>query len=102
ARLFPYTTLFRSERRELHTQAREFSESDIVRFFHSLTETERQLREGAHPRYQLEVGLVKLVEMRRLAPLGQIVERLSALEESLRTGRAPTGGAGTQTPPASP
>ena len=40
--------------------------------------------------------------MRRLAPLGQIVERLSALEESLRTGRAPTGGAGTQTPPASP
>src|SRR2546423_1559319 len=91
-----------AERRELHTQAREFSESDIVRFFHSLTETERQLREGAHPRYQLEVGLVKLVEMRRLAPLGQIVERLSALEESLRTGRAPAGGAGTPNAPTSP
>src|SRR5205085_2165539 len=27
-----------AERRELHAQAREFSESDIVRFFHSLTE----------------------------------------------------------------
>src|SRR5947207_2894700 len=91
-----------AERRELLNEAREFSESDIVRFFHSLTETERQLREGAHPRYQLEVGLVKLVEMRRLAPLGQIVERLSALEEWLRTGRAPAGGAGTPNAPASP
>jgi DNA polymerase-3 subunit gamma/tau len=92
-----------AERRELLAQAREFSESDIVRFFHSLSETERQLREqAAHPRYQLEVGLVKLVEMRRLAPLGQIVERLGALEEALRTGRAPTGGAGTPNPPAAP
>jgi DNA polymerase-3 subunit gamma/tau len=92
-----------SERRELSNEAREFSESDLVRFFHSLTETETRLRESAHPRYQLEIGLVKLVEMRRLAPLGRIVERLNALEESLRGGgRAPAGGAGgAQTPPAS-
>ena len=27
-----------------------FSESDLVRFFHSLTDTEQKLREGAHPR----------------------------------------------------
>src|SRR5438105_563480 len=91
-----------AERRELTNEAREFSESDLVRFFHSLTETETRLRESAHPRYQLEIGLVKLVEMRRLAPLGQIIERLNALEESLRGGRAPAGGAGSaQTPPAS-
>ncbi|MFL6210116.1 MAG: DNA polymerase III subunit gamma/tau [Pyrinomonadaceae bacterium] len=69
-----------------------FSESDLVRFFHSLTETEQKLREGAHPRYQLEVGLIKLIEMRRLAPLSQIIERLGALEEALRTGRAPLAG----------
>jgi len=74
-----------------------FSESDLVRFFHSLTETERALREGAHPRYQLEVGLVKLIEMRRLAPINQIIERLNALEEALRTGRAPLGSAGSST-----
>jgi DNA polymerase-3 subunit gamma/tau len=95
-----------SERRALQEEARDFSESDLVRFFHSLSETEQRLRDGAHPRYQLEIGLVKLVEMRRLAPLGGIVERLNALEESLRTGRAPAGGAGTPgapgTPPASP
>lgn len=74
---------------ELIRQAAAFSESDLVRFFHSLTETETHLRTAAHPRYQLEVGLVKLMEMRRLAPLSQVIERLAALEDSLRTGKAP-------------
>src|SRR5215212_6817766 len=87
-----------AERRALQEEVRDFSESDLVRFFHSLTDTEARLSSGAHPRYQLEVGLVKLVEMRRLAPLGRLVERLNALEEALRTGRAPAGG----TPPPAP
>ncbi|HYY59362.1 MAG TPA: DNA polymerase III subunit gamma/tau [Pyrinomonadaceae bacterium] len=85
-----------SERAELTRAASDFSESDLVRFFHSLTETETNLRAAAHPRYQLEVGLVKLIEMRRLAPLSQLIERLSALEESLRTGKPPASGS---TPP---
>jgi DNA polymerase-3 subunit gamma/tau len=97
-----------AERGELAREAGEFSESDLVRFFHSLSETEQRLREGAHPRYQLEIGLAKLVEMRRLAPVSQILERLRTLEEALRTGRAPaatpstpsapSGGAGGGTP----
>jgi DNA polymerase-3 subunit gamma/tau len=91
-----------AERGALREEVRDFSESDLVRFFHSLTDTEARLSSGAHPRYQLEVGLVKLVEMRRLAPLGRIVERLNALEEALRTGRAPAGGAGSPPPPAAP
>ncbi|MDT7540191.1 MAG: polymerase subunit gamma/tau [Acidobacteriota bacterium] len=78
-----------AERKELASEAQEFSESDLVRFFHSLSETEQRLREGAHPRYQLEIGLAKLIEMRRLAPVSQILERLHALEEALRTGRTP-------------
>ena len=88
-----------AERKELARMASEFAESDLVRFFHSLTETERALREGAaQPRYQLEIGLVKLIEMRRLAPLGQILERLNALEEALRTGKSPLANPGA--PPA--
>ncbi len=89
------------DREELRRQADLFSESDLVRFFHSLAETETKLSTAAQPRYQLEVGLVKLMEMRRLEPLTQLLERLTALEESLRTGKAlapakpgpPTGGA---------
>jgi DNA polymerase-3 subunit gamma/tau len=85
------------DRAELRAQAALFSESDLVRFFHQLAQTEMLLRTAAHPRYQLEIGLVKLMEMRRLAPVNQILERLSALEEALRTGRAPLAGG---TPPA--
>jgi hypothetical protein len=63
----------------------------LVRFFHSLAETETLLKNAAHPRYQLEIGLVKLMEMRRLESLSQLLERLSSLEEALRTGKAPAG-----------
>src|SRR5215207_4209320 len=91
-----------AERKALRDEVRDFSESDLVRFFHSLTDTEARLSSGAHPRYQLEVGLVKLVEMRRLAPLGRIVERLNALEEALRTGRAPAGGTNPPPTPTTP
>jgi len=77
------------ERSELERQAKLFSESDLVRFFHSLAETETNLRTATHPRYQLEIGLVKLMEMRRLQPINELIERIGALEEALRTGKSP-------------
>src|SRR5258707_1236030 len=73
----------------LQQQAALFSESDLVRFFHSLAETEASLKDAANPRYQVEVGLVKLMEMRRLASLGDLVGRITELENALRTGEAP-------------
>lgn len=89
----------------LQKQAALFSESDLVRFFHSLAETESTLKDAANPRYQVEVGLVKLMEMRRLASLGDLMGRLAELESALRSGRppverkspqsAPSGSAGT-------
>src|ERR1044072_9409842 len=85
---------------ELARQAELFSESDLVRFFHSLAETETLLKTAAHPRYQLEVGLVKLMEMGRLEPIGGLIERLTALEESMRTGKPmPASSARTSAPP---
>src|SRR5881409_4103511 len=71
---------------ELQKQAALFSESDLVRFFHSLAETEASLKDAANPRYQVEVGLVKLMEMRRLAPLGNLLDRIAELERSVRGG----------------
>jgi DNA polymerase-3 subunit gamma/tau len=82
---------------ELKRQSELFSEADLVRFFHSLAETETLLKTAAHPRYQLEIGLVKLMEMRRLEPLNQLLARLSALEESLRTAKPTAGDARSQT-----
>lgn len=77
--------------------AARFSESDLVRFFHSLTATERDLRESAHPRYQLEIGLVKLIEMGKLAQLDDVLRRLTQLESNLRGNTNLSGAA----PPAS-
>jgi DNA polymerase III subunit gamma/tau len=63
-----------------------FSESDLIRFFNSLSETETKLREATQPRYTLEIGLVKLIEMRRVAPIEKILERLAKLENALAGG----------------
>ncbi|HEV7645612.1 MAG TPA: DNA polymerase III subunit gamma/tau [Pyrinomonadaceae bacterium] len=67
-------------REDLKKQAEQFSEADLLRFFNSLADTETQLRTAAQPRYILEIGLVKLMEMRRVASLEKIIERLAALE----------------------
>jgi len=86
---------------ELKKQAALFSESDLVRFFHSLAETESSLKDAANPRYQVEVGLVKLMEMRRLASMSDLVARIAELESALRTGRPPAERSSPQSAPAS-
>src|SRR3989454_2066733 len=86
----------------LQKQAALFSESDLVRFFHSLAETEASLKDAANPRYQVEVGLVKLMEMRRLAPLGDLVGRIAEVESALRAGRPPVERKSPQSAPDGP
>lgn len=75
---------------ELKKLAEPFSESDFIRFFNSLSETETKLREANEPRYVLEIGLIKLIEMRRVAPIEKILERLANLENALANGNLPT------------
>ena len=62
--------------------AAHFSESDLLRFFNSVAETETNLKEATQPRHMLELGLVRLVEMQRLTPIDKILERLAALEKA--------------------
>ena len=71
---------------DLQKYALHFSESDLIRFFNSLSETESKLREATQSRYVLEIGLVKLIEMRRVAPIEKILERLAKLENALAGG----------------
>ncbi len=88
------------EPQELKRQADLFSESDLVRFFHSLAETETKLRAATQPRYQLEIGIVKLMELRGVESISEILQRLNALEtnagsESLSTSKTPSGAGGS-------
>lgn len=59
-----------------------FSKSDLIRCFHSLAETSSRMRDANEPRYLLEIGLLKLVEMRSVASVENIVARLNELESS--------------------
>ncbi len=73
-------------REELNSNSAPFTESDLIRFFNALSETETKLREATQPRYVLEVGLIKLIEMRRVLSIENLIERLTKLENSLTNG----------------
>lgn len=74
---------------ELTKYANHFTESDLVRFFNSLSETEMKLRDATQSRYVLEIGLVKIIEMRRIVPIENLLERLAKFETALSNGNAP-------------
>src|SRR5437016_6606145 len=79
------------ERQALGELAGLFGEEDLSRFFQILLGTEAELRYSLHPRFHLELGLMKLVHARRLAPLEGLLSELRALGPSL-AGSGPTAG----------
>jgi DNA polymerase III subunit gamma/tau len=59
--------------------SRHFSEEDLVRCFHLLAQTEREIKDSPHPRFQLEIGLIKLTHAARLRSLDELIKRLDSL-----------------------
>ena len=70
---------------EMQSYAAPFTESDLVRFFNSLSETETKLKDATQSRYVIEIGLIKLVEMRRVVEIEALLERLGNLEQAAGT-----------------
>jgi DNA polymerase III subunit gamma/tau len=66
-----------------------FSEEDLTRFFHILLQTDDDLRRKPDPRVHLEMGLLRLINAARLAPLEELLTEI-------KTGTG--GGAGTGSP----
>ena len=64
------------ERPRLAEQAAQFSEEDLTRFFNILLATDDDLRRKPDPRLHLELGLLKLVNAQRLAPLEEVLAEL--------------------------
>jgi DNA polymerase-3 subunit gamma/tau len=64
------------ERQTLAELAKLFSEEDLTRFFQILLRTESDLRYSLEPRFHLEMGLLKLVHARRLAPRESLLSEL--------------------------
>jgi DNA polymerase III subunit gamma/tau len=64
------------ERPRLAEQAAQFGEEDLTRFFNILMATDDELRRKPDPRLHLELGLLKLINAQRLAPLEEIVAEM--------------------------
>ena len=90
-----------SEGEQLTQLAEQFSEQDLIRFFSILTKTEQDIRTSSQPRFQLEIGLMKLVQARRLYPLEEALSRLMELQ-SLVGGAGISSSASSTLPAPSP
>jgi DNA polymerase III subunit gamma/tau len=74
------------QRPALERAAAQFSEEDLTRFFQILLQTDDDLRRKPDPRVHLEMGLLRLINASRLAPLEELLAEV-------RSG-VPTGNAG--------
>jgi DNA polymerase III subunit gamma/tau len=88
-----------AERPRLEKQASQFTEEDLTRFFQILLGTEAELRRHPDPRIHLEMGMLRMVNAARLAPLEKLLAELRGGEG----GAPPEGSAAppvSSTPPA--
>jgi DNA polymerase III gamma/tau subunit len=75
------------QRPALEKAAAQFSEEDLTRFFQILLQTDDDLRRKPDPRVHLEMGLLRLINAARLAPLEELLAELKS--------GAPSGGTNT-------
>jgi DNA polymerase III subunit gamma/tau len=83
---------------DLRNQAELFSREDLLRLFDAFLKTEGDLRYSMQSRFQLEMGLIELAQIRRLRTLEELIadfERLVSGEvrpHAANTSSAPTSG----------
>jgi DNA polymerase-3 subunit gamma/tau len=66
------------QRPALAQAAAQFSEEDLTRFFQILLQTDDDLRRKPDPRVHLEMGLLRLINAARLAPLEELMAELKS------------------------
>jgi len=77
-------TLSSAELESIRSLPQRFSEAELIRAFHLLTEVEQNLRYTTEPRFQVEIGLVKLAQAGQLRSVAELVARLETLEKRVR------------------
>jgi DNA polymerase-3 subunit gamma/tau len=67
------------ERARLRPLAEAYSEEDLLRILDLLTKADEELRRAQDPRVTLELALLKMVQLRRLLPFAELVDRVERL-----------------------
>ena len=63
-----------AERPRIKDLASKFSPEDLMRAFEVLTKAEQDVKGSAHPRYHLEMALLRWIHLRKLVPLSDLIE----------------------------
>ncbi len=84
------SSILPEERARMRPLAEAFSEEDLLRVFDVLTRAETDLRLAPDPRVTLELALLKLVQMRRLMPFVELVDRVERLAGGAASPPRPT------------
>ncbi len=84
------SSILPEERARMRPLAEAFSEEDLLRVFDVLTQAETDLRLAPDPRVTLELALLKLVQMRRLMPFVELVDRVERLAGGAASPPRPT------------
>src|SRR6266852_2319040 len=74
------------QRPALAKAAELFSEEDLTRFFQILLQTDDDLRRKPDPRVHLEMGLLRLINASRLAPLEELLAEVRSGAPAIGTG----------------
>jgi DNA polymerase III subunit gamma/tau len=82
----------KDERERIAEQAARFTEEDLTRFFNALMATDAELRRAPDPRLHLELGLLRLVNAKRLAPLEEVLAELREGGAGSKPSGNPSGG----------
>jgi DNA polymerase-3 subunit gamma/tau len=83
------------ERERLKTLGARFSREDLLRAFDLLTRAEYDIKNATEPRYHLEMALLRWMHLRKLVPLGDLLERLQGDAGAPAPGRGSSGPSGT-------
>jgi DNA polymerase-3 subunit gamma/tau len=101
-----------SERERISTLAGRFSREDLMRAFDVLTKAELDIRSSMHPRYHVEMALLRWIHLRKLVPLTDLIQQMEKsgssgagnprpAARSSEAGRADVGAAAASRPAAS-
>jgi DNA polymerase-3 subunit gamma/tau len=90
------------ERARMRPLADAYSEEDLLRTFEVLTKAETDLRLAQDPRVTLELALLKLVQVRRLMPFAELVQRVEKMAGGVPAGPAPAAAPKVAAPPPAP
>ena len=90
------------QRPALARASAQFSEEDLTRFFQILLQTDDDLRRKPDPRVHLEMGLLRLINASRLAPLEELLAEVRGGPPAAGTASSRASAASVSTIPPAP